>query len=130
MALSKALELKGTRERPRVDRELRRLVGSRCTRCRAVSWPSRALCQRCGSPDLQQLLFSPHGQLVTFTRVHVPRPGLPTPYVLGQVDLPEGVRIFAHLRGLPPDASGPARVVLVISSEEGSVPAFWFEPEE
>ena len=60
----------------------------------------------------------------------VPRPGLATPYVLGQVDLDDGVRIFAHGRGLTDEHRVPVPVRLVLSDEPAAVPPFVFEPRE
>ena len=39
-------DVPGTAARGRLDREGGRLLGSRCPRCDAVSWPARALCHR------------------------------------------------------------------------------------
>jgi len=128
--LTPALEATPTGERPRVDRAERRLVGSRCEDCRAVSWPMRAVCHGCGSADCVEVGLAREGSLLTFTTVWVPRPGLEPPYVLGQVKLPEGVRVFAHARGLTADHRVPLPVRLVLAEDEDAVPPFWFEPLE
>ena len=130
MGLSQALDAPSTQDRERVDREGGRLVGTRCRACGAHSWPGRAVCHRCGSADGEHATLSPEGRVVTYTTVHVPRPGLEPPYVLGQVDLPEGVLVFAHLRDLPDDATVPLPVRIVMAPEEDAVPPFWFEPME
>jgi uncharacterized protein len=130
MGLSRALEAPSTQDRDRVDREAGRLVGTGCRSCGAVSWPARAICHRCGSADGEPRLLSGEGRVVTYTTVHVPRPGLEPPYILGQVDLPEGVLVFAHLRGLPDDARVPLDVRIVLAEEAEAVPPFWFEPME
>ncbi|HMJ01622.1 MAG TPA: OB-fold domain-containing protein [Conexibacter sp.] len=127
MALIDALQAPPTAERPRLDRERGRLAGSRCRACGTPSWPARAVCHRCGEGDLAATTFAPTGTLLTYTTVWVPRPGLPAPYVIGQVQLDDvGPRVFAHLRGLPDDATVPLAVELVLAPPD-SVPMYWFE---
>lgn len=130
MDLNAVLTATDTGTRSRIDRAAGRLVGSRCENCGSVSWPARAVCQRCGEAGTRELRLSDRGTLVTFTRVWVPRPGLPTPYVLGQVDIEDGVRIFAHGRGIGEDHHVPLAVRIVLNEVPDVVPPFYFEPLE
>jgi uncharacterized OB-fold protein len=41
------------------------------------------------------------GTLYSFTTVHVGRARTDGPFAVGYVDLPNGVRVFAHLTGTP-----------------------------
>jgi len=127
--LSKALEVAGTNERPRFDRARGVLIGSRCSACGATSWPARAVCHSCGAPAPEATELGPRGSLLTYTTVWVSRPGLPNPYLLGQVDLGNSVKVFGHLRSMPADARVPLHVHLVVESDEQAFPPFWFEPE-
>ena len=127
MDLSAALETTPTGMRPRLDRDADRLIGSRCQACGATSWPSRAVCQRCGSAAIEEIAMARTGTLLTHTEVWVRRPGLEPPYVLGQVDLDDGPLIFTHVRGLPEDARVPFPVQIVVGGED-AMPAFWVEP--
>jgi uncharacterized OB-fold protein len=86
------------------------------------------VCQRCGSPETTDLLLSDRGTLVTYTTVWVPRPGLVPPYTLGQVDLADGVRVFAHGRGLADGCQVPMPVRIVVNPDTEAIPPFWFEP--
>jgi len=122
-----ALEMPLTGERPRLDRERQCLVGSRCASCGATSWPTRAVCNRCGSAASEEACFARTGALLTYTEVWVERPGLDPPYVLGQVDLDDGPLIFTHVRGLAADSRVPLPVEVVVG-ERGVVPPFWVEP--
>ncbi len=115
-------------ERDRVDTDLNVLVGSRCERCGACSWPGRAVCSRCGSAAVGQAPLPPTGALTSYTTVHVARPGLEAPYVLGQVDLGDGAMVFAHVRGLTACAVVPLPVRTVLDEDPAAVPRFWFEP--
>jgi uncharacterized OB-fold protein len=130
VALSAALDFPGSASRPRFDKAAGQLVGSRCGGCGAVSWPSRAVCYRCGKPLMIECAFEPTGSLLTYTTVWVARPGIEPPYTLGQVKLDYGPLVFGHVRGLAADAQVPVPVRLAVAIEEGAFPPFWFEPEE
>lgn len=127
MGLSRALEAPSSLARERIDRDAGRLSGTRCGGCGAVSWPGRPVCPRCGGAEAEEALLSDEGTLVTFSTVWVPRPGLPTPYVVGQVDLVDGVRVFAHGEGDFRAALVPCAVRLVVSPEADAFPPFRFE---
>jgi uncharacterized protein len=75
-----------------------RLHGSKCGRCGTVAFPPHKLCPACGAESGQaQVELSPVGKLYTFSEVHVAPKGFPTPYAVGYVDLPEGVRLFGQI---------------------------------
>lgn len=128
MDLSATLDRELTGHRPRADWDTGRLSGTRCAACRAASWPARSVCYRCGSPDVTAVQFEATGSLLTYTSVWVPRPGLQTPYMLGQVHLDDGPVVFAHVRNLPEGATVPCRVTLQLAPDPGSTPWYWFEP--
>jgi uncharacterized OB-fold protein len=65
---------------------------------------------------------------VSYTTVWVKRPGLSTPYVLGQADFGDGASVFAHVRGLDSGIRVPIAVRAVISADESDVPRFWLTP--
>jgi len=115
-------------QRPRFDPEAGLLIGSRCSQCGARSWPARAACARCGSVAVSQAPLPREGLLVSYTTVWVARPGLSTPYVLGQADFGDGASVFAHVRGLDPEIRVPLRVRAAISTDESVVPRFWLTP--
>jgi len=129
--LTAALEASLTGGRRRVDRLAGGLVGGRCLQCSATAWPRRAVCHRCGSAEVAETTFAAVGELITYTTVHVPRPGLEAPYTLGQISLPDGPLVFGQVRGLSGDPALPLRVRLTLSSN-ASVPGpwYWFEPTE
>ena len=80
------------------------LVGSACRACAARVFPPVPVCPECLSEDLERAPLGRRGALYSFSTVHVAPPGWRTPYVAGYVDLPEGVRVFAHIVGAAPDA--------------------------
>ncbi|NLU73410.1 hypothetical protein HCC61_12105 [Streptomyces sp. HNM0575] len=129
MGLERALERKPTGERPRFDPDGNRLVGSRCPDCAATAWPARAVCHRCGGPDVQEVPFARTATLLTVTEVHVPRPGLEVPYMLGQAALDDGgPLLFGRVRGLSEPVSLPCPVDLVVGETDEGRPTYWFEP--
>lgn len=127
MDLTAALEVTPTGERQRVDVDRGTLVGGRCANCGLASWPLRSICQGCGQAAIGETDFARRGTLLTHTTVYVPRPGLQTPYVLAQVQIDDGPRVFGHLRGELEDVHVPCDVRLVVGDDSGSVPPFWFE---
>ena len=113
------------------------LVGMRCSHCGTKAFPARAVCSRCGAQDgLEAARLSPRGKLYTYTEVHAAPRDFPKPYVLGFVDLEDGVRVFGQVEGtastLQPDqavetVTGVVRIRAngssVISYKFRSIPA-------
>jgi uncharacterized OB-fold protein len=128
VSLGAAAERPARGVRPRVRRSPTALVGSACRACGVRSWPGRAVCHRCGSPELEEVELARTGVLETYTTVHVARPLLAAPYVLGQALLDDGVRVYAHVRGLAPDASAPRRIQVAFAGDGDGLPLFWLEP--
>lgn len=127
MGLNAALQVPTTAERPRDNGSA--LVGSRCGQCGAASFPARAVCHRCGTAAPAEHTFAATGVLLTYTTVHVPRPGLPAPYTLGQIALDDGGQmVFGQVRtdGTEPEAGMAVRVRIGAPRE---TPRYWFVPE-
>lgn len=77
-----------------------RLIGSRCPGCGAHFFPARQVCSGCLTEDLARVPLTGHGTLYTYTVVRQSVPGFDVPYLLGYVDLPEGVRVLGQLAGI------------------------------
>jgi uncharacterized OB-fold protein len=75
------------------------LLGSCCRSCGLKMFPSGAVCPACMSEDLIEEAMPDQGTLYSFTVVHVGSSIWLKPLAVGYVDLPNGVRIFTHLRG-------------------------------
>jgi uncharacterized OB-fold protein len=74
------------------------LVGGRCATCRKVAFPRRATCDECGHVgEPEPVRLSRSGRLYSFSEVHTAPAGFPTPYTIGYVDLPEGVRVLGQI---------------------------------
>lgn len=72
------------------------LAGSRCESCGATYFPRRLICFECRSTELREQSLSRQGVVYSWTTVRVSS-SRPTPYTVGYVDLPEGVRVFTSL---------------------------------
>lgn len=73
------------------------LAGGRCKACAALSFPRAEVCTECLSLEVEEAALSSEGRLYSFSVVHQAPKGWKVPYALGYVDLPEGVRVLAHI---------------------------------
>jgi uncharacterized protein len=81
-----------------VEGDVVRLSGSRCVACGDVAFPPHQQCPACGADSGQATVaLSGVGTLYTFSVIHVAPEGFATPYAVGYVDLPEGVRLFGQI---------------------------------
>jgi uncharacterized OB-fold protein len=80
------------------------LAGQRCGGCGAVYLGKRLACAKClGRGPFTEIPLSKTGQLYVWSIVHQSFPGVPVPYVVGVVDLPEGVSVRCNLIDVEPD---------------------------
>ncbi|WP_067682677.1 Zn-ribbon domain-containing OB-fold protein [Nocardia miyunensis] len=85
--------------------ELLALEGSRCTTCGTVAFPAGTMCGRCATATATAIPLSDHGVVWAYTVQRfapksppyvVPDEGF-SPFAVGYVELPEGIRIEAVL---------------------------------
>ena len=88
-------------DRPWVEKDgAMHLVGVQCAACGTKAFPARDVCSECGAESgLEPVHLSSRGTLYTYSEVHVAPKDFPTPYVIGYVDLDDGVRVFAQIEG-------------------------------
>ncbi|MBL7061859.1 MAG: OB-fold domain-containing protein [Dehalococcoidia bacterium] len=70
--------------------------------CGRVFFPKRTVCFDCKHLDtstMEEVHLSLKGKLHTGLFVHAAPEGFKTPYAIGFIDLPEGVRVFSQLVG-------------------------------
>lgn len=84
--------------RPRIEPD-GRIAGQRCTACRRASIHPVQRCPACGA-DLERAGFEPTGAVWASTVVRIPVPGREPPFGLCYVDLDDGPRVLAHVRGI------------------------------
>ncbi|GAB2928751.1 hypothetical protein GCM10027047_26820 [Rhodococcus aerolatus] len=81
------------------------LLGSRCPECGTIAFPAATTCQRCGTRVEGTVELSRRGTVWAHTVQHfAPKspPYVPpaegfTPFAVGYVELPDGVRVQARL---------------------------------
>lgn len=113
------------------------LVGQRCAACGATYLGRRRACGRClGRGPFTEIPLSRRGELYVWSIVHQSLPGVPVPYVVGIVDLPEGVAVRCNLIGVEPDPAQlrfgmPVEMTTAVSQHDrdgNAVVAFYFRP--
>jgi uncharacterized protein len=74
----------------------------RCSGCGSFRFPVTPLCPECLSFDFEWALCSGRGAVYSYTVVHhQTHPAFPVPYTMLLVELEEGPRLIAQLRGTP-----------------------------
>jgi len=76
-----------------------RLLANKCDPCSLVFFPRRHFCTRCCAAGLAEIRLSKGGLLGSFTTVYQ-RPKyavVEPPYLMGEVELPEGVVVYSLL---------------------------------
>jgi len=75
------------------------LVGFQCNECNTTVFGPAVFCQSCTSTDLEAVELGAKGTLFSYTIVRIPSAGWPgeVPYVLGQVELPQGPQVLAEV---------------------------------
>ncbi|MCJ8144006.1 OB-fold domain-containing protein [Ancylobacter sp. A5.8] len=110
------------------------LVGGECRACHTRMFPKTTVCCACMSEDVADAPLPSEGTLYSFTQVHVGPAQWNKPLVVGYVDLPDGVRLFSHLRNSAALAiGGPVHLTLgqVGTSAEGeAITTFMFAAGE
>lgn len=80
------------------------LIGSRCSTCGYIAFPSLQVCPTCLTADtMSRHVLSRRGTLENFSVVRQAPKGFQAPYIQAFIRLPEGLAIFTHLVGVNPD---------------------------
>ncbi|OGP78255.1 MAG: hypothetical protein A2V86_16645 [Deltaproteobacteria bacterium RBG_16_49_23] len=89
-----------------------KIMGSKCKKCGALALPPRPICVSCFSSEMEWVQFKGIGKLAAFTSITVAPPYMAkegfnrnNPYVVGVVELEEGVKTVARIIGV--DARQP-----------------------
>ena len=99
--MTEAEEPKGLSSLVRFNAQGPFLVGGKCDSCHAIFFPNQSICPRCTG---QQITESPplsrRGKLYSYTTVYQKPPdyGGDVPYMVGRVQLPEGVFILSQIK--------------------------------
>ena len=112
-----------------------RLFGTGCKDCGAKCFPPVHVCPECMSENVEDVELSTRGTLYSWSVVHVAPKGWKVPYVAGYVDLPEKVRVFAHVVGADPKTlqmDMPVRLTtaeLLVDASGNHVESYAFTPD-
>jgi uncharacterized OB-fold protein len=84
-----------------------RLEADRCTTCGTLAYPHRFRCLGCGSEAATETVALPRDATIyTLATIHVPVPGLNTPYTVVLVELGDtDVRLLVRLTGAAPGSA-------------------------
>ena len=119
------------------------LIGSRCTACSIVTFPTQDSCPRCASTAMAEQLLPRRGRLWAWTTQDFPPPSPPyagaggkafEPFGVGYVELPGEVKVETRLTTADPNELTPGiDMELVIvpfrTDDEGNeVVTFAFRP--
>ena len=74
-----------------------RLHANRCKACGRVYFPKAPFCFDCLAKEMDEAILSRRGKLYSYAMGRMASTHLQPPYMVGLVDLPEGVRVFAPL---------------------------------
>ena len=89
-----------------------RLIGSRCTECGIITFPTQDSCPRCATTAMEEHLLARRGTLWAWTTQDFPPPSPPyagptgdafVPYGVGYVELPGEVKVETRLTEAGPD---------------------------
>ncbi len=110
-----------------------KIMGTKCKKCGALSLPPRPLCVSCYGSQMEWVQFNGEAKLSAFTDILVAPPymakegfGRNNPYIVGVVELKEGVKAVARITGI--DAKKPEQIKIgtplkadFLTKEEGGV---------
>jgi len=101
-----------------------RLEASKCKVCGQVYFPPRLICANCKSREFETVRLQDRGKIVTFTVIRVaPHEfATQTPYVVGIVELNDGVRLTTQIVDCDPnevEIGKPVQIVFRKIQDEG-----------
>lgn len=111
------------------------LVGSHCADCGTHVFPPVTVCPECMSENVSDTDLATEGTLYSWSVVHVAPKGWNVPYIAGYVDLPNEVRVFAHITGAESDKLSmdmPVSLTTAILGDDDGAPveSYAFTPKE
>ena len=76
-----------------------RPTGTICKKCGAKYFPPRKVCIKCGSREMEEYTLSEKGRVISWTVVRYPTEEFKdyAPYVLGLIELDDGIRLVAQI---------------------------------
>ncbi|MBS7643269.1 Zn-ribbon domain-containing OB-fold protein [Candidatus Bathyarchaeota archaeon] len=109
----------------------KKLVGTRCNKCKVIHCPPRADCPKCYISDMERVQLSGKGIVETFTVIYVAPESFShlAPYILVVVKLDEGSKLLSQLIGVKPeDVKIGMRVEAVFEQTPNEFVYYKFKP--
>ncbi|MFZ3046670.1 MAG: OB-fold domain-containing protein [Desulfatirhabdiaceae bacterium] len=75
------------------------LKGYKCNKCGELDFPKIGQCSKCWGKEFSMVPLSRRGKLYSVSDIYIGQSGMAVPYVIGYVDLPEDIRVFAQMDG-------------------------------
>ena len=77
----------------------RKFLIQRCKNCEEIFFPPRSHCPKCLYNEMDWVELSGKGTLYSWSEIHIPSRNFDVPYVIGIIDLEEGVgRMVSKIR--------------------------------
>lgn len=73
------------------------LLGAKCAECGELTYPVLTACPGCGGCDFLASPLPSAGSLYSYSVVHMGPKGVDVPYIVGYVDLSDGLRVFGRI---------------------------------
>jgi uncharacterized OB-fold protein len=103
------------------------LIGGLCVDCGNRVFPRVPVCCGCMSENIVAAPMPRTGTLYAFSTVHVAAKKWHKPMCVGYVDLPNGARVFTHLKGdLAIGDTVEVDIAIVGEDENGAIETFVF----
>jgi uncharacterized OB-fold protein len=103
------------------------LIGGLCVDCGNRTFPRAPVCCGCMSENIVPAPMPRTGTLYAFSTVHVAAKKWHKPMCVGYVDLPNGARVFTHLKGdLAIGDTVEVDIATVGEDESGAIETFVF----
>ncbi|MBU2550779.1 MAG: OB-fold domain-containing protein [Proteobacteria bacterium] len=80
-----------------------RLMGVRCRDCQKTFFPAKMVCPECFDGELEAAPLSRTGILHTYALSFMGPASMKKPYLMGFIDLPEGIKLYSIITGLEPE---------------------------
>lgn len=102
-----------------------RLMGSKCQHCGKVSFPVKPFCPSCYEETQENVPLSRTGTLHTFALSVMGPKDMEKPYVIGFIDLPEGIKLYSVITECEPwdkrlKIGMPMRMLIAPIKKDGS----------
>ncbi len=105
------------------------LKASRCAKCGTTVLLEMQVCPRCGSREMGTICAGMRGELCMFSRVFHSADGFEAPYIIGEIRISEGPRLFAPIVAASDASLSPGALLdfVLIERKDGTV-GFAYRP--